>query len=92
MRGALGEARWATVEEVTPGELLSFWWPADGARATLVEVTLTEANAGAATRVVVESGYAGQPACGSPWARVGAERRRVPPLARLHDSLDLVVA
>jgi uncharacterized protein YndB with AHSA1/START domain len=64
-----GETRWATVEQVTPGELLSFWWHADGALATLVEVTLTDADAGEATRVlVVESGYAGQPVCGSPWA------------------------
>lgn len=64
-----GETRWATVEEVTPGELLSFWWHADGALAALVEVTLIDADAGRATRVVVvESGYAGQPVCGSPWA------------------------
>jgi hypothetical protein len=62
-----GETRWATVEEVAPGELLSFWWHADGALATLVEVTLTDAVSG--TRiVVVERGYAGQPMCGSPWA------------------------
>lgn len=64
-----GETRWATVEEVTPGVLLSFWWHAEGALATLVEVTLVDADAGRATRVVVvESGYAGQPVCGSPWA------------------------
>lgn len=64
-----GETRWATVEEVTPGELLSFWWHADGALATLVELTLVDADGGRATRVVVvESGYAGQPVCGSPWA------------------------
>ena len=69
-----GEVRWATVEEVAPGELLSFWWHADGALATLVEVTLADADAGRATRVVVvERGYAGAPICGSPWAG-GAQR------------------
>ena len=51
------------------GELLAFWWHAPDALATLVEVTLTDADAGRATRVVVvERGYAGQPMCGSPWA------------------------
>ncbi len=50
-----------------PGELLSFWWHAPDALATLVEVSLTDAVAG--TRVVVvERGYASQPVCGSPWA------------------------
>ncbi|HEV7804394.1 MAG TPA: hypothetical protein VGO80_01130 [Solirubrobacteraceae bacterium] len=69
-----GEVRWATVEDVAPGELLSFWWHADGALATLVEVTLADADAGRATRiVVVERGYAGAPICGSPWAG-GAQR------------------
>jgi uncharacterized protein YndB with AHSA1/START domain len=64
-----GEVRWATVEDVRPGELLSFWWHGDGALATLVELTLVNADAGAATRVlVVERGYAGTPICGSPWA------------------------
>jgi hypothetical protein len=64
-----GETRWASVEEVTPGELLSFWWHAPDALATLVEVSLVDADAGRATRVVVvERGYAGQPVCGSPWA------------------------
>jgi len=64
-----GEVRWATVEEVQPGELLSFWWHGDGALATLVELTLADADAGAGTRVVVvEHGYAGAPICGSPWA------------------------
>ena len=33
-----GETRWATVEEVRPGEHLSFWWHAPDALATLVEV------------------------------------------------------
>lgn len=62
-----GETRWATVEEVRPGEHLSFWWHAPGALATLVEVTLEAVSDG--TRVVVvESGYAGEPICGSPWA------------------------
>jgi uncharacterized protein YndB with AHSA1/START domain len=74
-----GEVRWTIVEEVAPGELLSFWWQADGALATLVEVSLTDADAGRATRVVVaERGYAGAPICGSPWAG-GAQRG---PLAR----------
>jgi uncharacterized protein YndB with AHSA1/START domain len=64
-----GETRWACVEEVSPGELLSFWWHAPDALATLVEVSLVDADAGRSTRVVVvESGYASQPVCGSPWA------------------------
>lgn len=62
-----GETRWATVEDVQEGALLSFWWHAPNALATLVEVTLLDAVAG--TRVVVvESGYASAPICGSPWA------------------------
>jgi len=74
-----GEVRWAIVEDVQAGELLSFWWHADGALATLVEVTLADADAGRATRVLVaERGYAGAPICGSPWAG-GAQRG---PLAR----------
>ena len=61
------ETRWATVEEVRPGEHLSFWWHAYDALATLVEVSLVAVSEG--TRiVVVESGYAGHPVCGSPWA------------------------
>lgn len=64
-----GEVRFATVEDVQPGELLSFWWHGDGALATLVELKLVDAVAGDGTRViVVESGYAGSPVCGSPWA------------------------
>ena len=62
-----GETRWATVDEVRPNEHLSFWWHAPDALATLVEVSLVAVSDG--TRVVVvESGYAGQPICGSPWA------------------------
>jgi hypothetical protein len=61
-----GETRWATVEQVRVGEHL-FWWHAPGALATLVEVTL-EAVSGGTRIVVVESGYAGEPVCGSPWA------------------------
>src|SRR5205809_720866 len=52
-----GETRWATVADVRPGELLSFWWHAPDALATLVEVRLVGIDDG--TRVVVvESGYA----------------------------------
>jgi hypothetical protein len=62
-----GETRWATVDEVRPGEHLSFWWHAPDALATFVEVSLVAVPKG--TRiVVVESGYAGTPVCGSPWA------------------------
>jgi hypothetical protein len=62
-----GEKRWATVQEVRPGEHLSFWWHSYDALATLVEVSLVAVPDG--TRiVVVESGYAGTPICGSPWA------------------------
>jgi hypothetical protein len=62
-----GETRWATVEDVRPGERLSFWWHAYDALATLVEVRLVAVQDG--TRVVVvESGYAGAPVCGSPWS------------------------
>jgi hypothetical protein len=62
-----GETRWATVQEVRPGEHLSFWWHSYDALATLVEVSLVPVPDG--TRiVVVESGYAGTPICGSPWA------------------------
>ena len=62
-----GETRWATVEDVRPRERLSFWWHAPDALATLVELDLVAVDDG--TRVVVvESGYAGQPVCGSPWA------------------------
>jgi hypothetical protein len=62
-----GETRWATVEDVRPRERLSFWWHAPDALATLVEVSLVAVDDG--TRVVVvESGYASDPVCGSPWA------------------------
>ena len=62
-----GETRWATVADVRDGEHLSFWWHAPDALATLVAVDLVAVEAG--TRVVVvESGYAGSPVCGSPWA------------------------
>ena len=62
-----GETRWATVEDVRAAEHLSFWWHAPDALATLVEVDLVAVSGG--TRVVVvESGYAGRPVCGSPWA------------------------
>ncbi len=62
-----GELRRATVEDVRVGEHLSFWWHAPDALATLVAVDLIAVDDG--TRVVVvESGYAGAPICGSPWA------------------------
>jgi hypothetical protein len=62
-----GATRFATVEDVEPGERLSFWWHAPDALATRVELTLADAAQG--TRVVVvESGYAGAPVCGTPWA------------------------
>lgn len=62
-----GELRFATVEAVEPGEHLSFWWHGEGALATRVLVRLDDVPEG--TRVVVvESGYAGSPICGSPWA------------------------
>jgi hypothetical protein len=62
-----GETRWATVADVRVGEHLSFWWHAPDALATLVAVDLVAVSDG--TRVVVvESGYAGTPICGSPWA------------------------
>jgi hypothetical protein len=62
-----GETRWATVEDVRAGEHLSFWWHAPDALATLVEVDLVAVSEG--TRiVVVESGYATQPVCRSPWS------------------------
>lgn len=50
-----GEERSARVEEVEPGERLTFWWWGEETPATLVELVLTPAVAG--TRVVVvESG------------------------------------
>src|SRR4051794_7022663 len=62
-----GETRWATVEHVRAPEHLSFWWHASDELATLVAVDLVAVDDG--TRVVVvESGYAGVPICGSPWA------------------------
>jgi uncharacterized protein YndB with AHSA1/START domain len=57
--GTLDE-RVAIVEEVSPGERLTFWWGDDGAPLTRVELTLVDAVGG--TRVtVVESGYAAGP-------------------------------
>jgi len=62
-----GELRFATVEEVEPGEHLSLWWHAEGALAPRVRVRRDDVPDG--TRVVVvETGYAGAPICGSPWA------------------------
>jgi uncharacterized protein YndB with AHSA1/START domain len=54
--GTLDERR-TIVEEVDPGERLSFWWGDDGALLTRVELTLDDVRDG--TRVtVVESGPA----------------------------------
>jgi uncharacterized protein YndB with AHSA1/START domain len=52
-----GSERRAVVEEVEPCERLSFWWSADDAPATLVELTLVPAVGGTIVRVV-ESGFA----------------------------------
>jgi uncharacterized protein YndB with AHSA1/START domain len=57
-----GETRRTSVEDVEPGERLTFWWHAHDEPATRVELTLADAAEG--TRVVVvESGYAGAPVC-----------------------------
>lgn len=55
-----GEERHTVVEEVTPRERLAFWWSADGAPATRVELTLVPAIGGTVVRVV-ESGFAAGP-------------------------------
>ena len=87
-----GETRWATVEDVRPGELLSFWWHARDALATRVEVRLVGVADG--TRVVVvESGYAGAPVCGSPWAGgASGVLGWAPALTRLRRAGELVPA
>ena len=51
-----GEERSARVEEVEPGERLTFWWWAEDAPATHVELTLVPAVGGTVVRVV-ESGF-----------------------------------
>src|SRR4051794_4561189 len=61
--GTLDERR-AIVEQVDPGERLSFWWGDDGALLTRVELTLDDVRDG--TRVtVVESGPVVGPALSS---------------------------
>jgi uncharacterized protein YndB with AHSA1/START domain len=55
-----GEERHAVVEEVSPRERLAFWWWADDAPATRVELTLVPAVSGTLVRVV-ESGWASMP-------------------------------
>jgi uncharacterized protein YndB with AHSA1/START domain len=55
-----GEERRAVVEEVEPHERLTFWWWADDAPATRVELTLVPAVAGTVVRVV-ESGWSATP-------------------------------
>src|SRR3712207_4941613 len=55
-----GEERRAVVEEVEPGERLTFWWWVGDAPATHVELTLVPAVSGTVVRVV-ESGFAGTP-------------------------------
>jgi uncharacterized protein YndB with AHSA1/START domain len=57
--GTLDERR-AIVEEVSPGERLAFWWGADGALLTRVELTLVDVRGGTRVRVV-ESGPATGP-------------------------------
>src|SRR5690606_5332281 len=60
LRLADGEERHAVVEDVEPGERLTFWWWAGDEPPTHVELTLEPAVGG--TRVVVvESGYAAGP-------------------------------
>jgi uncharacterized protein YndB with AHSA1/START domain len=51
-----GEERSARIEEVEPGERLTFWWWAEDAPATHVELTLAPAAGGTVVRVV-ESGF-----------------------------------
>jgi hypothetical protein len=85
-----GETRWATVADVRHGEHLSFWWHSYHALATLVEVSLVAVDDG--TRVVVvESGYAGSPVCGSPWAggASGGPRARSAAAATASPSFDI---
>ena len=55
-----GEERRAVVEEVEPRERLTFWWWADDAPATHVELTLVPAVSGTLVRVV-ESGWTATP-------------------------------
>jgi hypothetical protein len=57
-----GEERRARVEEVAPGERLTFWWWTEDERATHVELTLAPAVGGTRVRVV-ESGHAPGPVC-----------------------------
>ena len=57
-----GSERRAVVEEVSPGERLTFWWWEGSEPATHVSLTLEPAVSG--TRVVVvESGHAVGPVC-----------------------------
>jgi uncharacterized protein YndB with AHSA1/START domain len=57
-----GSERHAVIEEISPGERLSFWWWASDEPATHVSLTLSPAVSG--TRVVVvESGGAVGPVC-----------------------------
>ena len=55
-----GEERRAVVEEVEPRERLTFWWWAEDAPATHVELTLVPAVSGTLVRVV-ESGWTATP-------------------------------
>ena len=55
-----GEERRAVVEDVEPCERLTFWWWADDAPATHVELTLVPAVSGTIVRVV-ESGWTATP-------------------------------
>ena len=55
-----GEERSAVVEEVEPGERLTFWWWSGDEPATHVELTLVPAVSGTRVRVV-ESGHVSGP-------------------------------
>ena len=69
-----GEERRAVVEEVAPRERLTFWWWAEDAPATHVELTLAPAVSGTRVRVV-ESGHVVGPVAFAGAALGGLARR-----------------